>query len=124
MTTLAEHMIVEGADNHPYMLEKTMYTSGLSRILLYKKGKKDGIMMLNSILEGPLVYGTINENGVQRKKTYAELTNQEKLQDDCDVRATNIVLQGLLPDLYSLINHHNVAKEIWDRVRYTWKEPI
>ncbi|GJX94219.1 hypothetical protein Tco_0348805 [Tanacetum coccineum] len=32
-------------------------------------------------------------------------------------RATNIVLQGLSPDVYSLINHHNVAKEIWDRVR-------
>nr|GEZ58594.1 hypothetical protein [Tanacetum cinerariifolium] len=46
---------------------------------------------------GPLVYLTIEENGQIRKKKYLELTEQEKLQDDCDVQATNIILQGLLP---------------------------
>nr|GEU57251.1 retrovirus-related Pol polyprotein from transposon TNT 1-94 [Tanacetum cinerariifolium] len=34
-----------------------------------------------------------------------ELTKQEKLQDDCDVQAINIILQGLPPDVYSLITH-------------------
>ncbi|GKD85184.1 hypothetical protein Tco_1356338, partial [Tanacetum coccineum] len=63
-------------------------------------------------LEGPLVYGTTEVDGVTRPKTYIELTDQEKLQDDCDVRATSIVLQGLSPDVYSLVSHHNVAKEI------------
>ncbi|GJS84600.1 hypothetical protein Tco_0751141 [Tanacetum coccineum] len=51
-------------------------------------------MMLNSVLLGPLVYGTIKVGGVTRVKTYEELIDQEKLQDDCDVRAINIVLQG------------------------------
>ncbi|GKB95183.1 hypothetical protein Tco_0981320 [Tanacetum coccineum] len=74
-------------------------------------------MMLNSIEKGPLVYGTIEENGVTRNKTYEELTNVEKLQDDCDVKATNIILQGLPPDVYSLVNHHYIAKEILDRVK-------
>ncbi|GKC88021.1 retrovirus-related pol polyprotein from transposon TNT 1-94 [Tanacetum coccineum] len=74
-------------------------------------------MMLNSVLYGPLVYGTIEVDGVTRTKTYEDLTDQEKLQDDCDVRATNIVLQGLPPDVYSLVNHHHIAKEIWDRVK-------
>ncbi|GJR55827.1 integrase, catalytic region, zinc finger, CCHC-type containing protein [Tanacetum coccineum] len=32
-------------------------------------------------------------------------------------RATNIVLQGLPPDVYAIVNHHKVAKEIWDRVK-------
>ncbi|GKB23151.1 retrovirus-related pol polyprotein from transposon TNT 1-94 [Tanacetum coccineum] len=41
----------------------------------------------------------------------------EKLQADCDLKATNIVLQGLPPDVYSLVNHHKVAKDIWDRVK-------
>ncbi|GJZ61845.1 retrovirus-related pol polyprotein from transposon TNT 1-94 [Tanacetum coccineum] len=31
--------------------------------------------------------------------------------------ATNIVLQGLPPDVYAIVNHHKVAKEIWDRVK-------
>ncbi|GJT53483.1 retrovirus-related pol polyprotein from transposon TNT 1-94 [Tanacetum coccineum] len=84
MTTLAEHMIVAGADNHPPMLEMTLYTSWSSRMMLYIKGKEHGRMMLNSIENGPLVYGTIEKNGVTRDKTYAELTDAEKIQDDCD----------------------------------------
>nr|GEX08381.1 hypothetical protein [Tanacetum cinerariifolium] len=55
--------------------------------------KENGRMMLESIENGPLVYSTIEENGQIRKKKYAKLIEQEKLQDDCDVQATNIVLQ-------------------------------
>ncbi|GKC48000.1 hypothetical protein Tco_1065722 [Tanacetum coccineum] len=62
---------------------------------LYIKGKENGRMMLNSIDNDPLVYGTIEEDGVTRPKKYEELTDAEKLQDDCDVKATNIILQGL-----------------------------
>nr|GEU75825.1 reverse transcriptase domain-containing protein [Tanacetum cinerariifolium] len=51
--------------------------------------------MLNSTKHGPLVYGTIKVDGVTRTKTYKELTDAEKLQDDCDVIATNIILQVL-----------------------------
>ncbi|GKB18288.1 retrovirus-related pol polyprotein from transposon TNT 1-94 [Tanacetum coccineum] len=49
MTTLAEHIIVAGAENRPPMLEKSMYDSWESRIRLSIKGKKHGRMMLNSI---------------------------------------------------------------------------
>ncbi|GKD24369.1 hypothetical protein Tco_1230583 [Tanacetum coccineum] len=38
-------------------------------------------------------------------------------QHDCDIRATNIVLEGLPSDVYSLVNHHTVANEIWDRIK-------
>nr|GEW79603.1 hypothetical protein [Tanacetum cinerariifolium] len=63
MTTLAKHIIVAGAENHPPMLEKSMYDSWASRILLFIKGNKHGRMMLDSIDNGPLVYPTIKENG-------------------------------------------------------------
>ncbi|GKB20662.1 hypothetical protein Tco_0854585 [Tanacetum coccineum] len=67
---------------------------------------------------GPLVWPTIAlENGIVRPKTYEELSDKEKLQVDCDLKATNIVLQGLPPDIYALVNHHKVAKDIWDRVK-------
>ncbi|GJX15338.1 hypothetical protein Tco_0216170 [Tanacetum coccineum] len=117
MTTLAEHMTVARDDNRPSMLEKTMYTSWSSRMRLYIKGKETGRIMLNSIDNGPLVYDTIEENGVTRPKKYEELTDVKKLQDYCDVKATNIILQGVPPEVYSLVNHHQVAKEIWDRVK-------
>ncbi|GJS81109.1 retrovirus-related pol polyprotein from transposon TNT 1-94 [Tanacetum coccineum] len=102
MTTLAEFMIVAGAENRPPMLDKTMYNSWESRMLLYIKGKKNDRMMLESIENEPLVYPTVKVDGQIQKKKYVELTEQEQLQDDCDVQATNIVLQGLPPDVYAL----------------------
>ncbi|GJX09708.1 hypothetical protein Tco_0199567 [Tanacetum coccineum] len=93
MTPLAEYMIVAGDENRSPMIDKSMYNSWESRMLLYIKGNKNGRMMLESIENGPLVYPNVEENGQIRKKKYAELTEQEQLQDDCDVQATNIVLQ-------------------------------
>nr|GEZ10581.1 hypothetical protein [Tanacetum cinerariifolium] len=31
--------------------------------------------------------------------------------------ATNIILQGLLADIYSLVNHNRVAKDLWEGVQ-------
>ncbi|GKC16541.1 hypothetical protein Tco_1013323 [Tanacetum coccineum] len=52
-----------------------------------------------------------------RPRTYTDLTEEEKLPESIDIKATNIVLQGLPQDLYNLVNHHNKAKQIWDRVK-------
>nr|GEU57849.1 retrovirus-related Pol polyprotein from transposon TNT 1-94 [Tanacetum cinerariifolium] len=75
-------------------------------------------MMLDSIDEGLLVYLTVvREDGQTRPKKYSELTKEQQLQDDCDVQATNIILHGLLPDVYSLVNHQEATKDIWDKVK-------
>ncbi|GJS25885.1 retrovirus-related pol polyprotein from transposon TNT 1-94 [Tanacetum coccineum] len=121
MTTLAEHIIVARAENRPLMLEKSMYDSWASRIRLFIKWKKHGRMMLDSIDNGPLVYPTVEENGNTRPKKYSELTKAQKIQEDCDVHATNIILHGLSPDVYALVNHQEVAKDIWDRVKMLMK---
>nr|GEU30047.1 hypothetical protein [Tanacetum cinerariifolium] len=99
MTTLAEHIIVVGAENHYSMLEISMYDSWASRICLFIKGKKHGRMMLDSIDNGRLLYPTVEENRQTRPKKYSELTEAQQLQDDCDVQATNIILHGLPPDV-------------------------
>ncbi|GKD41710.1 hypothetical protein Tco_1261917 [Tanacetum coccineum] len=31
------------------------------------------------------------------------------------MKATNIILQGLPSDIYSLVNHHRVAKDLWEK---------
>ncbi|GJY63654.1 hypothetical protein Tco_0465114 [Tanacetum coccineum] len=118
MITLAEFMIIAGADNRPPMLEKSLYDSWKICIEFYMKNRENGRMILDSIQNGLLVWPTITEeDGTTRKKTYAELSASEKLQADCDCKATNIVLQGLTPDVYAIVNHHKVAKEIWDKVK-------
>ncbi|GKA71852.1 hypothetical protein Tco_0778068 [Tanacetum coccineum] len=118
MITLAEFMIIAGADNRPPMLEKSLYDSWKIRMEFYMENRENGRMILDSVQNGPLVWPTITEeDGTNKKKTYAELSASEKLQADCDCKATNIVLQGLPLDVYAIINHHKVAKEIWDKVK-------
>ncbi|GJW58570.1 hypothetical protein Tco_0105301 [Tanacetum coccineum] len=121
MATLEEHIIVAGAENHPLMLEKSTYDSWASRIRLFIKGKKNGRMMLDSIDNGSLVYPTIEEDGQTRPKKYSKLTEAQQLQDDYDVQATNIILYGLPPDMYALVNHQEVVKDIWDKVKLQMK---
>ncbi|GJW26464.1 integrase, catalytic region, zinc finger, CCHC-type containing protein [Tanacetum coccineum] len=51
-------------------------------------------MILNSLQNGPLVWPTVvEEDGTTRTKKYKELSIVEKLQADCDLKATNIVFK-------------------------------
>nr|GEV07354.1 hypothetical protein [Tanacetum cinerariifolium] len=78
--------------------------------------KDHGRIILNSVENGPLVWPTVEqEDDTVRLKIYKELFDKEKHQADCDIKATNIFLQGLPPDVYALINHHRISKDIWDR---------
>ncbi|GJY98600.1 hypothetical protein Tco_0515510 [Tanacetum coccineum] len=106
-------MIIAGADNRPPMLEKSLYDSWKSRMELYIDNRENGRMILNSFQNGLLVWPiVVEEDGTTRTKKYEELSVVEKLQADCDLKATNIVLQGLPPDAYAIVIHHKVAKEI------------
>ncbi|GKC30907.1 hypothetical protein Tco_1038201 [Tanacetum coccineum] len=60
---------------------------------------------------------TIEENGVIRPKKYSELSPTEEIQVDCDIKETNIILQGLPPEVYALVSNHKVAKELWERIQ-------
>nr|GEY79699.1 hypothetical protein [Tanacetum cinerariifolium] len=67
-------------------------------------------MILESVEHGALIWPTIEENGATGTKKYEELYATEKLQADCDLKATNIILQGLPTDVYSLVNLHRVKE--------------
>ncbi|GJT70238.1 hypothetical protein Tco_1029524 [Tanacetum coccineum] len=54
---------------------------------------------------------------VTRPKKYSELSAREEIQADCDVKAKNIILQGLPPEVYALVSNHKVAKELWERIQ-------
>ncbi|GJZ16902.1 hypothetical protein Tco_0553025 [Tanacetum coccineum] len=145
--TLAEYMILSGANNRPPMLDKDLYDSWKCRMELYMQNREHGRMilkskivkigilprivfvfarsrsigilttMLESVENGPLIWPTVEENGVTRTKKYAELSAAEKIQADCDMKATNIILQGIPANIYSLVNHHRVSKDLWERVQ-------
>ncbi|GJX87145.1 retrovirus-related pol polyprotein from transposon TNT 1-94 [Tanacetum coccineum] len=63
-------------------------------------------MILASVEKGPLVWPSITEDGVTRLKEYVELTPAEAIQADCDIKAINIILQGLPTEIYALLAHY------------------
>ncbi|GJW05516.1 hypothetical protein Tco_1564372 [Tanacetum coccineum] len=117
MATLADKAILSGADNRSPMLEKEMYDSWKSIIELYMLNRQHGRMILESVENGPLIWPSIEENGVTRPKKYSELSPTEAIQADCDIKATNIILQGLPPEVYALVSNHKVAKELWEIIQ-------
>ncbi|GJR92455.1 hypothetical protein Tco_0264629 [Tanacetum coccineum] len=98
--SLVENVIVVGADNRPPMLDKTNYSSWASQF------------------ENETTLATV------RPRTYTDLTNEEKIRESVDIKATDIVLKGLPQDIYNLVNHNEDAKQIWDRVKLPIQESI
>nr|GEW97909.1 retrovirus-related Pol polyprotein from transposon TNT 1-94 [Tanacetum cinerariifolium] len=91
MTSLADKAILSGVDNRPPMLEKDIYDSWKSIMELYMLNRQHGRMILESI--------------------------KNAIQADCDVKATNIILQGLPQEVYALVSTHKVSKELWERIQ-------
>ncbi|GJZ18571.1 hypothetical protein Tco_0554694 [Tanacetum coccineum] len=91
--------------------------------VLYTKGKEHGKLLVDSVLNGPFQYGTHlvprNENTLAtvRERTYTDLTDEKKIHESVNIKATNIVLQDLPQDIYNLVNHNKHAKQIWNRVK-------
>ncbi|GKA33121.1 hypothetical protein Tco_0719488 [Tanacetum coccineum] len=117
MTTLADKSLLSGGDNKPPMLEKHLYDSWKSRMELYMLNRPHGRMILASVEKGPLVWPSITVDGVTRLKEYTELTPAEAIQADCDIKAINIILQGLPTEIYALVSQHRVAKDLWEKIK-------
>ncbi|GJW49408.1 retrovirus-related pol polyprotein from transposon TNT 1-94 [Tanacetum coccineum] len=91
-------------------------------------GKDNGENIMKSINEGPFHMGTVSDviaggtegavqQGPVRARVLNDLSAEEKERYKADIRATNILLQGIPKDIYSLINHYTDAKDIWENVK-------
>nr|GEW45448.1 hypothetical protein [Tanacetum cinerariifolium] len=70
-------------------------------------------------VQEPLAEGTKGAPhlGPKRPRVYSDLSPEEKDRYNANIRATNILLQGLPKDIYTLINHYIDAKDKWDNVK-------
>nr|GEW79428.1 hypothetical protein [Tanacetum cinerariifolium] len=116
MASVADKAILSGAENRPPMLEKDMYDSWKSRMELYMLNRQHGRIILESVEHGPLLWPSVTEDGVTRLKNYSELSSAEAIQANCDVKATNIIIQALPSEIYALVSTHKVAKDLWERI--------
>ncbi|GJW33995.1 hypothetical protein Tco_0054027 [Tanacetum coccineum] len=79
----------------PPMLDRTDFASWKQRIHLYCQGTEGALHL-----------------GPERPRVYSDLSPEDKERYNADIRATNILLQGLAKDIYTLINHYTDAKDI------------
>ncbi|GJY55002.1 hypothetical protein Tco_0446666 [Tanacetum coccineum] len=128
MANLSEDIQYPGSDTRPPMLDRTDFASWQQCIRLYCRGKENGVNILKSIDEGPFQMGTFRETlvegtegtlhlGPEQPRVYSDLLPKDKERYNANIRATNILLQGLPKDIYTLINHYTGAKDIWDNVK-------
>ncbi|GKB95874.1 hypothetical protein Tco_0982011 [Tanacetum coccineum] len=105
------------------MLDRIDFASWQQCIRLYYRGKENRVNILKSIDEGQFQMGTFWETlaegnegalnlGPERARVYSDLSPKDKERYNADIRATNILLQGLLKDIYTLINHYTDAQDI------------
>nr|GEV11191.1 putative reverse transcriptase domain-containing protein [Tanacetum cinerariifolium] len=95
---------------------------------IFSKGKDNEENIMKSIVEGPFQMGKNIKTlaggvegalqlGLEQDRVFLDLTQEEKDRYKADIRATNILPQGLPKDIYALINHYTDAKDIWDNVK-------
>nr|GFA85603.1 hypothetical protein [Tanacetum cinerariifolium] len=97
MTTMAENVIAAGSETHPPMLEKGMYDSWKTRIMLYIQRKENGEMLRDSVEHGPYklkakitvkdTYGIID---IRREERLEDLKGDDKLRYDSDIKADRV----------------------------------
>ncbi|GJR00792.1 retrovirus-related pol polyprotein from transposon TNT 1-94 [Tanacetum coccineum] len=128
MSSMQEDIQCAGSDTRPPMLDRTDFESWQQRIRLYCLGKDNGENIMKSIKEGPFHMGTVSDvitggtegavqQGPVRARVLNDLSAEEKERYKADIRATNILLQGIPKDIYSLINHYTDAKDIWENMK-------
>nr|GEW75191.1 retrovirus-related Pol polyprotein from transposon TNT 1-94 [Tanacetum cinerariifolium] len=128
MSNMLKDIQYASFDTRPPMLDRTDYKSWQQRIRLYCLGKDNRENIMKSIVEGPYQMGTKTDtlaggvegalqHGPEQDRVFSDLTQEEKDRYKANIRATDILLQGLPKDIYALINHYINAKDIWDNVK-------
>nr|GEU40986.1 integrase, catalytic region, zinc finger, CCHC-type, peptidase aspartic, catalytic [Tanacetum cinerariifolium] len=102
MTTLADKVILSGADNRPPMLEKDMYDSWKSRMELYMMNRQHGRMILESVKN--VHHNVYNPSSSIPQVEYAHSVNQ---QPDFSQPDSGLIIPVFQKgdDLIDAINH-------------------
>ncbi|GJR57543.1 hypothetical protein Tco_1499705 [Tanacetum coccineum] len=127
MSSMQEDIQCAGSDTRPPMLDRTDFESWQQRIRLYCLGKDNGENIMKSIKKAISIWERFRmllleelgavQHGLVRARVLNDLSTKEKERYKADIRATNILLQGIPKDIYSLINHYTDAKDIWENVK-------
>nr|GEU75448.1 hypothetical protein [Tanacetum cinerariifolium] len=119
---MSRYVLTVGSTMRIPLLYQGEYSQWSERFMNYLEEQMDGEAMINSIKNGdqPLprvtqvsIAGTSStEQPPLKDKSMG--SNHEKKIEKIDHLARSLLIQGLLNDIYSLINSNKTAKYLWD----------
>nr|GEV43575.1 retrovirus-related Pol polyprotein from transposon TNT 1-94 [Tanacetum cinerariifolium] len=119
---MSRDVLTVGSTMRIPLLYRGEYSQWVERFMNYIKEQTDGEAMINSIKNGdqPLpcvtqvsIFGTSSTEQPPLKDK-SMWSDQEKRILKIDRLARSLLIQGLLNDLYSLIDSNKTAKDLWD----------
>ncbi|GJT55382.1 putative reverse transcriptase domain-containing protein [Tanacetum coccineum] len=116
ITTREEHVAILGRKsrqlhNKEILLVKVQWKHRKGISIRYDEA-------LRTFLDGNILGNTCEgtegaqQLGPERARVYSDLSPEDKDRYNTNIRATNILLQGLPKDIYTFINHYTDAKDI------------
>nr|GFA71375.1 DUF4219 domain-containing protein/UBN2 domain-containing protein [Tanacetum cinerariifolium] len=119
---MSRDVLTVGSTMRIPLLYRGEYSQWVERFMNYLKEQTDGEVMINSIknCDQPLprvtqvsICGTsLTEQPPLKDKSM--WSDQEKRIQKIDRLARSLLIQGLLHDIYSLIDSNKTAKDLWD----------
>nr|GEZ57209.1 hypothetical protein [Tanacetum cinerariifolium] len=134
---MSRDVLTVGSTMRIPLLYRGEYSQWVERFMNYLEEQTNGEAMINSIKNGdqPLPHVTqvsiVGTSSTEQPplKDKSMWSDQEKRIQKIDRLARSLLIQGLLNDIYSLIDSNKTAKDLWDALardmlgsEYEWKQ--
>nr|GEY00750.1 hypothetical protein [Tanacetum cinerariifolium] len=104
------------------LLYRGEYSQWVERFMNYLEEQTDGEAMINSIKNGDQPLPRVTQVSIAETtsteqpplKDKSMWSDQEKRVQKIDRLERSLMIQGLLNDIYSLIDSNKIAKDLWD----------
>nr|GEX15889.1 putative reverse transcriptase domain-containing protein [Tanacetum cinerariifolium] len=122
MGRMSRDVLTVGSTMRISLLYREEYSQWVERFMNYLEEQMDGEAMINSIKNGDQPLPRVNQVSIAGTssteqpllKDKSMWSDQEKKIQKLDRLARSLLIQGILNDIYSLIDSNKTAKDLWD----------
>nr|GEW41310.1 hypothetical protein [Tanacetum cinerariifolium] len=119
---MSRDVLTVGSTMRILLLYRREYSQWVERFMNYLEEQTDGEAMINSIKNGDQPLPRVSQVSIAGTtsteqpplKDKSMWSDQEKRVQKIDHLARSLLIQGLLNDIYSLIDSNKTAKDLWD----------
>nr|GEU60109.1 reverse transcriptase domain-containing protein [Tanacetum cinerariifolium] len=119
-----EYVFLEEPSFYPVIISSQLSKEKKNKLMFVLTKHKLANYLVDDVIPNGMTYQQKNKFFFDLKHYFWEkpylfkvCSGAEAIEADCDVKATNIILQGLPLKVYALVSTHKVAKELWERIQ-------